>query len=238
MKTVFAFALIASTACAQAAEQKLPISDPRGISDIFTPASLESFYNELEFVYERAQTKNGDIAYVAHPKGSDKANFYTYLRGCPKTKDVCYGLEFAAVFATPQRAQSADVMNNLNGSAPFPKVMLQADGTTLLSRYVISDGGITRGNQFMNLAVFFAAASGLAKAYSELSGEKSVEAPRTSAPAFGVGTNSFSAAALSLAKSDTGTYLSVSKLHPEWVNDPAKTKDAWRLPATAAPAQH
>jgi hypothetical protein len=109
-------------------------------------------------------------------------------------------------------------------SAPFVKILLAEDGKTVLSRYVISDGGITRANVFLNMMVFFGQASAIAQAFAEDGGRQVFVDPPT--------TNALGAHALAaLPKGATREPLAqLLKTHADWINTPKTAKDWMRSP--------
>ncbi|MFO1187464.1 MAG: YbjN domain-containing protein [Alphaproteobacteria bacterium] len=219
-----AFALPA----AEAADE-ISLSNARGIVDVFSPTMIEAYFNEIGIVYERMDSSDGKVLYFAHPKGAEGARFFAVLHAC-KDGDLnqCYGLEYVAFFETPSKYQTADAMNRGNMSAPFVKIMLMEDGKTILSRYVISDAGITRGNVLLNMLVFFAQASALAKAYGDEGGRQVFLKPPTSNALGAHGIAALPKGAVS------EPFAKLLTTHPDWINSPRDAKD-WINSPFAAP---
>lgn len=230
MKWVVAIAAVAGVFALPArAANEVPLANPRAVVDVFSAAMIEAYFDEVGVVYERIPNNEGVMAYVAYPKGAEGARFVTIIHAC-KEPNQCYGLEYAAFFETPSKYATAEAMNRGNMSAPFVKIMLAEDGKTVLSRYVISDGGITRGNIFLNMMVFFGQASAIAEAFAEDGGRQVfVDPPTTS----GLGAHGLAA----LPKGATRDVLGkVLKTHADWVNTP-KTAKAWMNSRFAEPHQ-
>jgi hypothetical protein len=152
--------VLALSACATTAPAAGPAvasaADSGGLIDRYDAAAIESVAKELGLLVVSkagAEDDGGPNIRLSSAKGGEFGAFGVSCSG----KDAahkCDGIQFVASFDAPADAdETATYLDEVNASFSVVK-MVQLENRLSLSRYLIMDNGISRGNLLVNLQIF------------------------------------------------------------------------------------
>ncbi|MCM8556891.1 YbjN domain-containing protein [Sphingomicrobium sediminis] len=111
----------------------------------------------------RATSANGTFEYHTDDNGIQRLSF-SYESGrnalvrvtACNEQERCFGLSIVAVYNTGHESPAfgRQFANNANATYSIAKVISYDDGTMLIERYVITDGGVTVGHLLDELKLF------------------------------------------------------------------------------------
>lgn len=121
----------------------------------WSPAEMKSILASLKAEVTGEDRTNEDNPNI-EAKSANGLKFDIYGAECEKIGGVdrCRGLEFAAVFNLGDEEDVEEALSELDYAAV--SIFDDGDGDLKLTRYLILDKGVTRGNLEVNLEVFLA----------------------------------------------------------------------------------
>jgi hypothetical protein len=118
----------------------------------YTKASVEKSLKAVGAANVQA-VKVGQIDVIRFTAGQINYNLAFAVCDAPMK---CRGLQMLIFFRQNQKPYQIAQVNSFNQRYAFAQAVLMPDGKLGLSRYVISDGGVTQNNLTENLKVFMA----------------------------------------------------------------------------------
>jgi hypothetical protein len=144
MKKLFAFAATAALTTGLVSAQAADIvSNPRGMLSSFDVASIGPILTELEAVWQARTTSDGQTYIAINVGGSLALNIIP--TACSANNTQCVGMNIIALFSGG--ALNHQTVTAFNQNYWFSTAGLTPDNqAAYISRYEISDYGISRGN--------------------------------------------------------------------------------------------
>jgi len=133
-----------------------PVANSGALIDRYDAAAIESVAKELGFaVVSRTgpEEDGGPNIRLSSAKGGEFGAFGVSCSGDGAARK-CDGIQFVASFDAPADAdETAVYLDEVNATFSVAK-MVQLENRLSLSRYLIMDSGISRGNLLVNLQIF------------------------------------------------------------------------------------
>ena len=148
MNRVLAFVAAVGLCLASAVSSAQALDDPRRVLNGFQLADMQNVGAEIGYQTEVVRG-NDDSIFLKYTTGEGNV-FFVAPAVCDQT--TCYGLDIYTFFGS-DAGVPLSALNFFNYYRAFTKTFSQ-NGTIILSRYIIADFGIPKGNIASNLTNF------------------------------------------------------------------------------------